>query len=189
MQSPSKRLRCTAQLLSKRLRCATQPPSKRLRCATQLPTKRLRFTAQTLPVFYNKCTRRVCWCWSGRWRLKRERIAKPSWSPFGWSYRPVCLKPMGHGVPLQLLTSKVLLADILGMSATTQLPAVVGRKLMPAASSPSASQMPAPQEGAKCWHHSSDLGQEEEKAVDLDDTPEDCPHWKDRNRWGWQWRH
>ena len=77
--------------------------------------------------------------------------------------------------PLQLLTGDVLLATILGMSATTKLQAVVGREPMPAASIPSVLQMPAPHEGTKCWCHSSNLRQEEEEIVELDDTAKGMP--------------
>ena len=78
--------------------------------------------------------------------------------------------------PLQLLTGNVLLAAILGMSATTQLQAVVGREPMPAASTPSVLQMPPPQGGTKCQHHSSNLRQEEEETAELDDTSKKHPH-------------
>ena len=68
------------------------------------------------------------------------------------------------------------LAAILGMMATTQLQAVMGKEPMPAAPIPSASHMPAPQEGGNCQHCSSDLGQGEEETAELDDTPKEHPH-------------
>ena len=86
--------------------------------------------------------------------------------------------------PLQLLTGNVLLAAILGMSAATQLQAVAGRELMPAASIPSVSEMAAPLMGAKWQHHSFDQGTStprQEETAELDDTPEEPPHqkWKE----------
>ena len=51
---------------------------------------------------------------------------------------------------LQLLTSNVSLAAILGMSATTQLWAIADRGPAPAASIPSISEIPASQAGTKC---------------------------------------
>ena len=53
----------------------------------------------------------------------------------------------------------------------------------PAAPIPSVSEMPVPQVGTKCWHHSSDQGVptlrlEEQETADLDDTPEEHPHHK-----------
>ena len=60
--------------------------------------------------------------------------------------------------PLQLLTSNVPLATILGMPATTQPQAVAGSELMSTASIPSVSEMPAPLMGTKWWHHSFDQG-------------------------------
>ena len=81
--------------------------------------------------------------------------------------------PKTHGTlmyPLQLLASDVPLATILERMATTQLQAVADKEPMLVAPIPSASQMPAPQEGGKCWHHSSDLGQGEEETVELDNT-------------------
>ena len=83
--------------------------------------------------------------------------------------------------PLQLLTSNVLLAAILGMSDTTQLEAVSGRGPAPAASIPIVWKILAPQEGTKCWCHFSDLKQEEETG-EPDHTPEEhpCRKWQDR---------
>ena len=88
--------------------------------------------------------------------------------------------------PLQLLTSNVPLATLLGMSATTQLWVVAEGGLVPTSSIPSMSEMPVPLMGAKCWYCSSDQGvailrQEEEEAVDIDDIPEEHPHckWKE----------
>ena len=40
--------------------------------------------------------------------------------------------------------------------------------------------MSAPWEGGKCWYHSSNLGQGEEETVELDDTPEEHPHWRQK---------
>ena len=83
--------------------------------------------------------------------------------------------------PLQLLTGDVPLASILQMSATAQLWAVVNGGLMPVASIPSISEMPAPLLGTNQQCHSSDQGVptprlEEEERVELDDTPKESPH-------------
>ena len=66
------------------------------------------------------------------------------------------------------------------MLATTQLQAVADRGLVLAAPIPSVSEMPAPQVGTKCWHHSLDQGvptprQDKEEAANINDKPEECP--------------
>ena len=127
----------------------------------------------------------VCWCWSARQRQRRGGIAKPLWRPFWWPYEPAYL-PETWGTllyPLQLLTNDVLLATLLGMSATIQLWAVTDRGPSPAASIPSVSEMPVPQAGAKHQCHSLDQGlptlrQEEEEMTDIDDIPKEHPHHK-----------
>ena len=88
--------------------------------------------------------------------------------------------------PLQLLTSDVLLASLLGMSATSQLHAVADGGLVPVSSIPSVLEMPVPPMGAKCWCHSSDQDvlaprQEEEKMADIDYPPKGCLYckWKE----------
>ena len=88
--------------------------------------------------------------------------------------------------PLQLFTSDVPLAAILGMSATSQLWAMVDGWLVLAASIPSVLETPAPQAGAKHWCYSSDQGvptlrQEEEEMADIDDIPKEhaCHKWKE----------
>ena len=82
--------------------------------------------------------------------------------------------------PLQLLTGNMPWAAILGMLVTIQLKAVLGRGPAPAASIPFVSEMLAPQGGAKCQCHSSNLKQEEEETVEPDYTTEECPHWKQK---------
>ena len=83
--------------------------------------------------------------------------------------------------PLQLLTGNVPLAAILGMLATIQLEAVLGRGLAPAASIPIVLEMLAPQGGAKCWCHLSNLKQGEEETAEPNHTPEEhpCRKWQD----------
>ena len=91
-----------------------------------------------------------------------------------------------HGVliyPLQLLTGNVLLAAML---ATTPQSTTVARQLLPAASPPTVSRIPAPPTGTKQWHQSSDQEAtpprpEEEEAAILDVTLEEHPHqrWKE----------
>ena len=88
--------------------------------------------------------------------------------------------------PLQLLTGDVPLATILGMSATTQLEAISGSGLVPAASIPIVSEMLAPQRGTKCWHHSSNLKQEEEETGEPNHTTEECPHQNGKREGYWQ---
>ena len=78
--------------------------------------------------------------------------------------------------PLQSLTSDMSLATILGMSATAQLEVILGRDSAPVASIPIVLEMLAPQGGAKCWCHSSNLNQEEEETVKPDHTTEEHPH-------------
>ena len=56
--------------------------------------------------------------------------------------------------PLQLLTYNMLLAIILGMSATPKLEAISARGPGPSSSIPIVSKMLAPQGGTKHWHHS-----------------------------------
>ena len=109
-----------------------------------------------------------------------------------------CL-PETHGAlmyPLWLLTSNVPLAAILGMSATTQLWAMTDRGPAQTVADRGSVQTPpipsvlgtlVPKPGVKCQCHSSDQGvpapgQDEEEVPDIDDTPEECPHkkWKDR---------
>ena len=87
--------------------------------------------------------------------------------------------------PLQLLASNVSLATLLGMLATAKLWAMADTEPATAASIPSASEMPAPQAGAKHLGHSSDQGvptlrQEEEETVDIDDIPKEHPHHKQK---------
>ena len=71
------------------------------------------------------------------------------------------------------------LATCLEMSATAQLWTVVGGELAPATSNPIMSEMPVPQVGTKCWHHSSDQGvpllRQEEEMAELDDTLKEHP--------------
>ena len=80
--------------------------------------------------------------------------------------------------PFQLMTSDMLLAAILEMSATIQLEAILGSGPAPAASIPIVLEMLALQQGAKCQCHSSDLKQEEDETVEPDHTAEECPHQK-----------
>ena len=82
--------------------------------------------------------------------------------------------------PIQLLTGDVPLATLLRMLATAQLWAVVDRWPAPAAPIPSVLEVPVPQVGAKCLHHSSDQGvpiprQEEEEMAEIDDTSKEHP--------------
>ena len=75
---------------------------------------------------------------------------------------------------LQLLTSDVLLAAILGVLATAHLHAVVDRGPAPVSSIISVSEMPVPQTGTKCWCYSLGQGvpalrQKEEETADIND--------------------
>ena len=77
------------------------------------------------------------------------------------------------------------LATILGMSATTQLWAVVDRGLVLVASTPSVLGTPVPQVGIKCWCHSSDQGvpalrQDEVYVAYFDEMPKEHPHRKQK---------
>ena len=71
--------------------------------------------------------------------------------------------------PLQILTSDIPLAAILGMSATVQLWAVAGTGMAPMPPTPSVSETPVPQSGGKCWCHSSDRSAPTPKGLWLDD--------------------
>ena len=79
------------------------------------------------------------------------------------------------------------LAALLGMSATTQQHAVADRGLAPVSSIPSVLEMPVPQMGAKCQHHSSDQGvpalrQEEGKLQTLTTHPKSILTINERER-------
>ena len=88
---------------------------------------------------------------------------------FGAAIQP-CL-PENWGTllyPIQLLTSNMPLATLIGMSAAAQLWAVADVGLAPASSIPSVSEMSVPQMGAKHQCSSPDQGvptlrQEEEE--------------------------
>ena len=91
-------------------------------------------------------------------------------------------QPKVHGIlmyPLQLLTSNVLLATILGMLAT------MGKELTSATSIPRVLETRAPVNGMKKMCHSSNQGAsmprpEEEDTPELDVTPEEPPHQKQK---------
>ena len=71
------------------------------------------------------------------------------------------------------------------MLATAQLQAMVDGGLAPAAPIPSVLETPVPQAGTKEWCHSLDKGvpilrQEEEEMAEIDDTPKECSHIKEK---------
>ena len=108
------------------------------------------------------------------WGPGRRRVGPPHLHGGLWG-SDLNLSAQVPGVllyPLQLLTSNVPLATILGMSATAQLCTIAERELALATSIPSGLEMSMPQVGTKHWHHSSDLGvstprQDEEEAADV----------------------
>ena len=88
--------------------------------------------------------------------------------------------------PLQVLAGDVPLAAILGISATAQLQAIAGRRLVTTPPTPSVSGTPALQVGGKCQCYSSNwsaptpkgLRQDEEEIANDDEVLEECPHRK-----------
>ena len=95
--------------------------------------------------------------------LEHEAIAEEGWDCWVFMVASAvalqACSPKTHEAlmyPLQLLTSNVPLAAMLGMLATTLPQAIAHRELMPAASIPSVLEMPSPLMDAKQRCHSFD---------------------------------
>ena len=94
-----------------------------------------------------------------------------------------CL-PETHGAlmyPLQLRTSNVPLATILGIPATTQPQAVAGKELTSTASIPQCIGDASISNGCKITFDQGVPTPRQEETVELDDTPEEppCCTWKE----------
>ena len=103
--------------------------------------------------------------------MEAFRVAMGSYLPENWG---------ALLYPIQVLTSNMPLAALLGLLDNAQLWVMVDGELASTAPIPRVQEMPAPPTGTQCWHHSLDqdvlaLRQEEEETVEPDYTPKEHP--------------
>ena len=149
-------------------------------------SKRPSCTARMLPVPFSIPTWTMCWpleCKAKAIEVQDHQAFTEAFGAAAWICLPESLGALHY--PLQILTSDIPLAAILGISATAQLWAVAGTGMAQMPPTPSASETLMLQSGGICQCLSSNQTAptckepqpDKEEVIDDEELTEECP-WK-----------